>query len=242
MTDRLVTLDGVTRRYGTGQTAVTAVDDLSLEVGRGDRIAVVGASGSGKSTLLSLLGLIERPDVGRVMFEAIDTAELSDDERANIRRTRIGLVFQLFHLVPALTALDNVLLPLIPYQPHTTIEPRATELLGAVGLADRLRHRPAELSGGEQQRVAIARALIAEPDLVLADEPTGNLDSATSADVVQLLITMQERHGYALVIATHDTAIAGSLEKRWRLEDGRVTASGKKRRREVSQDLGDLGP
>ncbi len=224
MTDRLVTLDGVTRRYGTGQTAVTAVDNLSLKVGRGERIAVVGPSGSGKSTLISLLGLIERPDVGRVMFEGSDTAELSDDERANIRRTRIGLVFQLFHLVPALTALDNVLLPLIPYKSHTSIEPRAAELLHAVGLADRVGHRPAELSGGEQQRVAIARALIAEPDLVLADEPTGNLDSATSADVIRLLLTMQGRRGYALVIATHDSGLAGSLEKQWRIQDGRAAA------------------
>lgn len=224
MSDALITLDRVTRRYGQGETAVTAIDGVSLNVGRGEQIAVVGPSGSGKSTLLGLLGLIEVPDEGHVLVEAGDAALLSEDDRADLRRTRIGLVFQLFHLVPALTALDNVLLPLMPYIPRSAIEPRAIELLESVGLGNRLTHRPAELSGGEQQRVAVARALIASPNLVLADEPTGNLDSRTSRDVVQLLLGLQEQHGYSLVIATHNAELAERMGRQVRLEDGRVVA------------------
>lgn len=191
-------------------------------VGKGEQVAVLGPSGAGKTTLLALLGLLDRPTDGTVRLDRADVDALGDDARADLRREKIGLVFQLFHLVPALSALENVMLPLVPYRPRLPLERDARDLLDNLGLGDRLNHRPGELSGGEQQRVAIARSLIAKPDLVLADEPTGNLDSQTSRQVVALLETLQAEHGFALVVATHDSTVADRFTRHVNMRDGRV--------------------
>lgn len=220
--DGLLILRGVTRRFGTGATAVTALDDVSLRINYGQRVAVVGPSGSGKTTLLSLAGFLDAPDEGEILFEGKSTAVLSDDERADLRRSSIGFVFQLFHLIPALSAIDNVLLPLTPYRKRRDIEPSARRLLSAVGLDNRLNHLPRELSGGEQQRVALARALINQPALLLADEPTGNLDTRTSRQVIDLLVELHSEREFALVVATHDRALARSLGNQVALLDGRL--------------------
>lgn len=218
----IVELTGASRQYGSGPTAVLALDSVDLVIGKGERVAVLGPSGAGKTTLLALLGLLDRPTDGTTRLDGADVDALSDDARADLRRERIGLVFQLFHLVPPLSALENVMLPLVPYRQRLPLERHARELLDNLGLGDRLHHRPGELSGGEQQRVAIARSLIAEPDLVLADEPTGNLDSQTSRQVVDLLETLQGQHGFALVVATHDPTVADRFTRHVNMRDGRI--------------------
>ena len=218
----LVQLCDVVRQYGSGPAAIRAIDRVSLALSRGERMAVVGPSGAGKSTLLSLLGLIDRADEGEVSLAGQTANELPEDARADLRRAHIGFVFQLFHLIPALSALENVAVPLLPYAPRRPILERAERLLVDLGLGERLRNRPGELSGGEQQRVGIARALVAQPDLVLADEPTGNLDSRTSGQVIDLLLGLQERDGFALVVATHDEPMAAQLGHRIALLDGRL--------------------
>jgi predicted ABC-type transport system involved in lysophospholipase L1 biosynthesis ATPase subunit len=218
----MLQLTDATRMYGSGATAVVALDHVDLAVAHGEQIAVLGPSGAGKTTLLALMGLLDRPTEGSVLLDGSDVGGLSDDARADVRRERIGLVFQLFHLVPALSALENVMLPLVPYRSRRDLDAHARELLGQLGLGDRLRHRPGELSGGEQQRVAIGRALIADPQLVLADEPTGNLDSQTSRQVVDLLATLQAEHGFALVVATHDPTIADRFSRHVLVRDGRL--------------------
>jgi len=214
----------VVRQYGFGPNCVRAIDGVSLQLMPAERIAVVGPSGAGKSTLLSLLGLMDRADAGDVMVGGRLANELTEDARADLRRAHIGFVFQLFHLIPALSAVENVAVPLIPYEPRAAILRRAEQLLVDLGLGDRLRNRPGELSGGEQQRVGIARALIGHPDLVLADEPTGNLDSRTAAQVIELLLDLQRRMSFALVVATHDSQLARRLDRQVSLLDGRLVA------------------
>lgn len=216
----LIRLESVTRCFGSGSTQVTALDRVSVAIDSGERVAVVGRSGSGKTTLLSLLGLIEMPDSGAVMYGDRDCSDLTEAERTDLRRRHIGLVFQLFHLVPALDVLDNVLMPTLPDGGYGKRLPIARELIERIGLGDRVGHRPAQLSGGEQQRVAIARALINDPDLLLADEPTGNLDSQTSHDVIELLLDLQNELGFAMVLATHDLQLAGRMARRITLADG----------------------
>jgi predicted ABC-type transport system involved in lysophospholipase L1 biosynthesis ATPase subunit len=218
----LVALTDVVRQYGSGTTAIRAINRVSLAISPGERIAVGGPSGAGKSTLLALLGLIDRADAGDVAMAGRPVNDLSEDARADLRREHVGFVFQLFHLIPALSALDNVAVPLLPYAPRRPILERAEGLLVELGVGDRLRNRPGELSGGEQQRVGIARALIAQPDLVIADEPTGNLDSQTAGRVIDLLLELQGQYGFALVVATHDAALAARLDRRLSLLDGRV--------------------
>jgi putative ABC transport system ATP-binding protein len=212
------------RVFGSGDTAVRAIDGVSLAVAPGERVAITGPSGAGKSTLLSLLGLIDRPDAGEVCLDGQRTNDLGEDSRADLRRAHIGFVFQLFHLIPALSAVENVAVPLLPYAPRAEILERAEALLADLGLGDRLRNRPGELSGGEQQRVGIARALIGQPTLVLADEPTGNLDSRTARQVIDLLLGLQKRHTFALVMATHDAGLADRLGRQVQLLDGRLAA------------------
>jgi predicted ABC-type transport system involved in lysophospholipase L1 biosynthesis ATPase subunit len=221
-TPPIVELTDVVRQFGSGATAVRAIDGVSLAVAPGERIAVTGPSGAGKSTLLSLLGLIDRPDAGEVSLDGQLTNGLGEDARADLRREHIGFVFQLFHLIPALSAVENVAVPLLPYASRREILERAERLLADLGLGERLRNRPGELSGGEQQRVGIARALIGQPDLVFADEPTGNLDSRTAQQVIDLLLSLQERHKFALVVATHDASLATRLGRRVSLLDGRL--------------------
>jgi putative ABC transport system ATP-binding protein len=215
-------------RGGRGREAVEvhALRGVSFRVERGDYVAIIGSSGSGKSTLLNLLGALDRPSAGHVRYEGRDVLDLSDRELAELRNSRIGFVFQSFHLLPRMTALDNVTLPLV-YRPGSarSRRERAVAALEAVGLADRMDHRPTELSGGQQQRVAIARALVTEPALILADEPTGNLDTATGEDIMDLLETLQADHGTALVVITHEAEIARRSRRRIVLRDGVIVGA-----------------
>jgi putative ABC transport system ATP-binding protein len=214
----------VERTYRLGRDVeVPALRGVSFVVERGDYVAIVGSSGSGKSTLLNLLGALDRPDAGHVRYDGRDVREMSDPELAELRNTRIGFVFQSFHLLPRLTARENVILPLV-YRPGTVRErrERAEAALASVGLADRMDHRPTELSGGQQQRVAIARALVTDPALVLADEPTGNLDTSTGEDIMALLEQLQDERGTALVVITHEPEIANRADTTIELRDGLV--------------------
>ncbi len=211
------------RRYRMGEVEVRALAGVDLDIGAGELAVVAGPSGSGKSTLLHLLGGLDVADRGSVEFEGRDLAALPERERTLVRRRRLGFVFQAFHLVPVLSALENVEWPLrIDGVPAAECRRRAAEALAQVGLAERTAHRPDRLSGGERQRVAIARALVHRPAAVLADEPTGNLDSATAAAVVGLMESLRRELGTTFVLATHDPALVERAGRRIRLSDGRV--------------------
>ncbi|MDI6097445.1 ABC transporter ATP-binding protein [Actinoplanes sp. NEAU-A12] len=201
---------------------LAAVDGVSLEIAAGTAVSLTGPSGSGKSTLLHLIGAIERLDSGSIMVAGQDLGKLSRNGLADYRRT-IGFVFQRFHLLPALTALDNVIAPVLPFRTGFDKRERARELLKVVGLEDRCDALPSHLSGGQQQRVAIARALINRPRLLLADEPTGNLDSRNGAAIVDLLLTLRDEHEATVVIATHDPGIAERCDAALRMRDGRLS-------------------
>jgi putative ABC transport system ATP-binding protein len=225
--DVLLEAVDVERTYLLGRDVeVPALRGVSFAVDRGDYVAIMGSSGSGKSTLLNLLGALDRPTAGHVRYAGRDVAGMSDAELAELRNRRIGFVFQAFHLLPRLTALDNVALPLV-YRPGGARErrERAVAALEAVGLGDRMDHRPTELSGGQQQRVAIARAVVTDPDLILADEPTGNLDSVTGEDIMRLLEGLHADHGTALVVITHEAEIAARASRRIELRDGRMVGA-----------------
>ena len=216
-------LRGVGRRYGDGDGLVDALADVDLEVREGEFVAVVGPSGSGKSTLLQILGALDRPTTGTSTFEGRDLARLGDDALAALRLERIGFVFQQFNLIPTLTARENVEVAIAPTgAPAAERIGRADGLLERVGLGDRIGHLPSQLSGGEQQRVAIARALANSPDVLLADEPTGNLDSATGGSILGLLRTLWSETGVTVVLITHDAGIAAQAERLIELADGRV--------------------
>ena len=218
-----VVLERVTRRFALGAgESLTALDAVSLEIGDGAAVAVSGPSGSGKSTLLHLIGALERPDEGTITVGGRRLGDLSRRDLAAHRR-QVGFVFQRFNLLPALTVLDNVMAPVLPYRVDFDREARARELLAAVGLEGRETSLPSRLSGGQQQRVAIARALINRPPVVLADEPTGNLDSRTGGGIVDLLMGLRAEHGITIVLATHDSQVAARCDRVVRLLDGRVT-------------------
>jgi len=225
MTGFAVRLDDVSKRYrpATGQ-AVTALDRVSLAVESGSVVALMGPSGSGKSTLLHLVGAMDTADEGTIRVGDRELTELSRREQTAYRRT-IGFVFQRFHLLPALTVVDNVAAPLLPRRGAAEVVPRARELLHAVGLDGKGDTLPSRLSGGEQQRVAIARALLSDPGLVLADEPTGNLDSATGSAIVGLLLRLREERGMTILVATHDRSVADRCDRVVTIEDGRVTGT-----------------
>jgi putative ABC transport system ATP-binding protein len=219
----LYRLDELTKRFGGSDTAVMAVDEIGLEIGRGEFVVVAGPSGSGKSTLLQLLGALDRPSAGLIEFEGRDLARLGDDELADLRRETLGFIFQQFNLIPTLSARENVEIALAPsgFDPDRRAR-RGHDLLGGVGLMERADHLPSQLSGGEQQRVAIARALANEPDVLLADEPTGNLDTRTGEAIVSLLYRLWEDAGLTVVLVSHDPAIGGDAPRLIRLADGRV--------------------
>jgi len=219
----LVCTDVLTRRYVMGENVLSALDGVTLSFEQGEIAAIVGRSGSGKSTLLQLLGGLDRPTTGEVTVRGKRLAESSEDELALYRRREVGFIFQFFNLVPTLTALQNVELPLVlAGAPKAERRRRAEELLQRVGLAARREHRPSQLSGGEQQRVAIARSLVHDPPLLLADEPTGNLDSKTAAEILELMRTLA---GKTILIVTHDRALADSFARRTiELRDGKVVA------------------
>ena len=221
-----VQADGLTRRYLLGDTVVEALRGVSLRIEPGDYVAVVGPSGSGKSTLMHLLGGLDRPSSGRLLIGGRDVATLTPNQLAGLRNTTIGFVFQSFHLLGRTSAVDNVALPLV-YRglPARVRRQRAAAMLGQVGLGHRLDHRPNQLSGGEQQRVAIARALVTEPALLLADEPTGNLDTATGQAVLELLERGADS-GVAVVLVTHDHEVAARARRTIVMRDGLVVATG----------------
>lgn len=214
----------VVRRYRMGDADVQAVRGIDLEIGRGEFAAITGSSGCGKSTLLHLLGAVDVPSSGHVFVNGRDTATLNDAEATRFRLRHIGFVFQRFYLMPTLSAAENVELPLAEAGvPRATRRARAAELLGYVGLGDRRDHRPTQLSGGEQQRVAIARALANEPALLLADEPTGELDAGTGERLLELFAQLH-RDGTTLVFVTHDAVVANAAERVVRLRDGQVAS------------------
>ncbi len=217
----MLKLCGIGKTYGEGPDAIQALADVDLEIGQGDCVAVTGRSGSGKSTLLAILGCLDRPTTGRYHVDGQDVSALDGDRLAQLRNRKIGFVFQSFNLMARMSALGNVALPLV-YRgvPAREREARALAALARVGLAERAAHRPAQLSGGQRQRVAIARALVGEPALLLADEPTGNLDSAT-ADGIMALFHELNRSGITLVLVTHDDALAAACSRRVHVEDGR---------------------
>jgi putative ABC transport system ATP-binding protein len=219
----LYRLNHVVKTYGSADTAVTAVDGMDLDLGRGEFAVVAGPSGSGKSTLLLLLGALDRPSAGMIAFEGRDLARLGDSELADLRRKTLGFIFQQFNLIPTLTARENVEIALAPAALRTEQRAaRALELLARVGLEQRAGHLPSQLSGGEQQRVAIARALANEPEVLLADEPTGNLDSKTGETILALLYRLWKDTGLTVVLVSHDPAVAGGAPRVIRLADGRI--------------------
>jgi lipoprotein-releasing system ATP-binding protein len=225
----LLRASGLVKEFRTGDVTLQVLKGIDVEVRRGEFLAIAGPSGAGKSTLLHCLGFLDRPTAGDVTYGAVRAAGLDDVRLAEIRNRHFGFVFQLYHLLPDLTALENVLVPLMIQVTAWTwparrgaFRQRAMELLDRLGLAARLHHRPAQLSGGERQRVAIARALVNEPDVVLCDEPTGNLDMATSRQIQEVLVGLHRDEGRTLVIVTHDEGVARRADRVIHLVDGRI--------------------
>ncbi|MEJ1161849.1 ABC transporter ATP-binding protein [Prosthecomicrobium sp. N25] len=223
MPDPIIELTDLDLRLGKGAVSVHVLRGASLSVERGRSVGIVGPSGSGKSTLLMVMAGLERVQGGRVTVAGTDLTRMGEDDLALFRGRRIGIVFQAFHLVPNMTALENVAVPLELAGEARAFD-RAAEELAAVGLADRMKHYPAEMSGGEQQRVAIARALVPRPEIVIADEPTGNLDQATGRQIADLLFAKQAERGATLVLVTHDVALARRCERIVRVESGRIAS------------------
>jgi putative ABC transport system ATP-binding protein len=218
----LIELEGIVKRYRTGPIEVLALRELTLTIGRGELVAIIGPSGSGKTTLLDILGCLSRPTAGRYRLDGADVSVLTEEEAAVIRNRMIGFVFQTFQLLPRHTALQNVALPLLyAGVGRKERERRAAEALDDVGLSDRKDHRPNQLSGGQQQRVAIARALVTRPSLILADEPTGNLDSASGLEIMRLLTSLHGR-GTTVILVTHNQEIADQVSRVIALRDGRM--------------------
>ena len=219
-TESLIQIESVTKVYGTGDASVAALRDFSLSVAPGESVAVMGPSGSGKSTLMNILGCLDTPSSGRYWFAGQDVSRLNETQLAHVRNRRIGFVFQQFQLLPKLSAWRNVELPLL-YRNVRDRRSLALHALEQVGLANRVDHRPNQLSGGQQQRVAIARALVTDPDLILADEPTGNLDSASSQDVLAVLRDLNEQ-GRTIIVITHDPEVAPVAKRTVHMRDGRM--------------------
>jgi putative ABC transport system ATP-binding protein len=217
----VIRTEKLTRTYRMGSAEINAVRDVNLTVQRGEFVALMGASGSGKSTLMHLIGCLDTPNAGHYWLEDEDVARLSARARADIRNRRIGFIFQSFNLLPRLSALDNVTLPLMYGRANGQTKKRASEALVRVGLASRANHRPNELSGGERQRVAVARALVTSPSLILADEPTGNLDSKTGAEILHLLAELHQE-GSTILIVTHDQNVAAYAKRILIMQDGQI--------------------
>jgi putative ABC transport system ATP-binding protein len=220
-TQAIVRAAGLTKQVDTGRNRLTILEDVSLDVAAGEAVAIVGASGSGKTTLLGLLAGLDLPSAGRVHIDGVDLTGLDEDGRARLRRRLVGFVFQSFQLLPALTALENVMLPM-ELAGAADAREAANALLTRVGLKERVDHYPRQLSGGEQQRVAIARAFAGPPRLLFADEPTGNLDSATGEEIVALMFDLNREHHTTLLLVTHDEKLAARCGRRVRLDAGRL--------------------
>jgi putative ABC transport system ATP-binding protein len=219
----VVELKQVSKIYKMDEVEVKALDGIDMKVEKGDFVAIIGPSGSGKSTLLHMIGLLDRPTNGKVFLDGIDISKLNDNELARLRGNKIGFVFQFFNLYPILTALENIELPMVITEKNKTERrKRALELLKMVGLEKRAEHLPSQLSGGERQRVAIARALANNPSLILADEPTGNLDSKAGKEIIEFLDKLQEEEGKTIIMVTHDINIAKYAERLIYLKDGKI--------------------
>lgn len=219
----LVETDNLTKIYGKGETAVTALDHVNLKINTGEFVAIMGPSGCGKSTLLHLVGGLDRPSAGRVLIEGVSLGDLSDDKLTELRRRKIGFVFQFFNLIPVLDAVENAALPLtLDGGNAAQAKEKARDWLVRVGLENRLHNRPDQLSGGQQQRVAVARALVADPALVLADEPTGNLDTRAADEIAGLLRQIAQEWGRCVVMVTHDPRIAAYADRIVFLKDGTI--------------------
>jgi len=221
----MLQLDQIGKIYARGAEGVMALHQLSLEVARGEFLSIMGPSGSGKSTLLNLIGCLDRPTSGRILIDGLDTTGLDDNALTEVRRRRVAIIFQFYNLLPTLSAVENVALPrLLDGARDRDVRRRATDLLERVGLSHRLTHRPEELSGGEMQRVAIARALMSEAPLLLADEPTGNLDTVTALAVMELLTSTARAEGLTLVLVTHDPNVAALADRHVTIRDGRLVS------------------
>jgi putative ABC transport system ATP-binding protein len=218
----VIELEGIRRHFQVGDQEVRALDDVTLAIADGEYVSIMGPSGSGKSTLLNVIGLLDRPSSGRYVLDGRETTALGDDDLARVRAHRVGFVFQSFHLVPRLTAFENVELPMVlDGQAPAERRTRAGEVLAALSLTDRAHHRPDQLSGGQRQRVAIARAMVMRPTVLLADEPTGNLDHASGDEVLAALESLNGK-GITLIVVTHDDEVAARSHRHVRMRDGRV--------------------
>jgi ABC-type lipoprotein export system ATPase subunit len=220
-----IELHDIHKTYSLGEVDLPVLRGISMRVGRGELLALMGSSGSGKSTLMNILGCLDRPTSGRYVLEGREISDLTAKERARLRNHMIGFVFQSFNLLSRMTAFENVLMPLMYCRDRISereMERRTAELLAKVGLADRMHHRPSQLSGGEQQRVAIARSLVNRPRVLFADEPTGNLDSRTSEEILLLFQQLNEADGITLIIVTHDTGVAQHAQRVVRIKDGMI--------------------
>jgi len=217
-----VRIEALTKHYKRGGEVIRALDGVTLEIAKGEFVAVVGRSGSGKTTLLDVVGLLLRPTSGMLVIDGVDTGQLRDSHRAHLRAQKIGFVFQEYNLLPTLNVVENVMLPLRYSPPITDGRRRALELLERVDLSDRVKHRPSELSGGQQQRVAIARSMINRPSLILLDEPTGAVDTETADQLVALLKSLNQEERVTIVVVTHDLDLAAQTNRRIRLKDGKV--------------------
>ena len=223
----IIRLENVWKTYKMGEVEVNALRGVSLEINQGEFVSITGSSGSGKSTMMNLVGCLDLPSKGLIFLEDKDISKLSESDLAQIRGQKIGFIFQQFHLIPTLSALENVTLPL-EFQDINSDAARkkATEILDLVGLGDRIYHLPSQLSGGEQQRVAIARSLANNPDVILADEPTGNLDSVAGANVMDVLQSLWKKEGKTIIMVTHDLKLAGYAKRVIRLKDGQIIKGG----------------
>jgi len=219
----VLSFEGVMRNFGRGHTELQVLKGANLTIGTGEIVALVGPSGSGKSTLLQIAGLLEKPDAGEIYIAGEPCSKLNDDRRTEIRRKHLGFVYQYHHLLPEFSAVENIVIPqIIAGLSKKLAHERALQLLGTLGLSDRVTHRPAELSGGEQQRVAMARALANAPSLLLADEPTGNLDPDTAGDVFNILLNLTRQVGLTALIATHNMELASRMDRIVKVEDGHL--------------------
>ncbi|MBE0415219.1 MAG: ABC transporter ATP-binding protein [Dehalococcoidia bacterium] len=221
--ENIVVAQKLTKVYGRGTTRVVALKEVDLRVRKGEFIAVQGPSGSGKTTLLNMIGALDRPTEGKVVIDGVETTSVPERRLYQMRRGKLGFIFQTYYLVPTLNALQNVLMPVLPVRGNKRYKKRAMRLLELVGLKDRMHHKPGELSGGEQQRVAIARALMLNPTVILADEPTGNLDTRTGAEIIELMHRLNKEQGKTFIIVTHDRRIAESAERVVYLMDGKLS-------------------
>lgn len=221
--ESIIVTQELTKIYGRGATRVSALKGANIRVRKGELIAVLGPSGSGKTTLLNMIGALDRPTRGRVFIDGVETSKVPERRLYKIRREKLGFIFQTYYLVPTLNALQNVLMPVLPMRENKRYKRRGERLLELVGLKDRMHHKPGELSGGEQQRVAIARALILNPSVILADEPTGNLDTKTGAEIIDLMQRLNKKRGKTFIIVTHDSRIAENAERVFYLMDGRLS-------------------